>query len=408
MTLRKISEYTCLAIFAMSAFSYTLLAQSSPLPTGTVSVASGTPSSGCPTSDGWLSGVTCRYATVTCPESNGTTPLGITFGYETPASPKGTIVIFSHSGGTTPEAFPGNEGTIAGGYCNANYQVVQTKWDSDWEDESGTGLGGSIGLAACRPATFLAWVISNLYTPIYNSNPTAGMCVHGTSAGASAAAYSLAWYGLYANIDKVTMVSGPPMGDIEEGCIEPVDSNVQVCPSGQVGCNPYNSPSSWSQAPKYTDALSSMRTWTGDSTAYDRGTCRSTNPSGTSATANAAWKAMSISDGSIGTFSYPKTNITSWLCANVYSSDGLDDGIMNDSSPEAQLFFQNFTSSSQTHGLLINAVTNCDGDEGAASTIAVPPSNYVDSHGNPLNGLTAVQSEMTSAGAGACTYHSTP
>jgi hypothetical protein len=220
MTLRKISEYTCLAIFAMSAFSYTLLAQSSPLPTGTVSVASGTPSSGCPTSDGWLSGVTCRYATVTCPESNGTTPLGITFGYETPASPKGTIVIFSHSGGTTPEAFPGNEGTIAGGYYNANYQVVQTKWDSDWEDESGTGLGGSIGLAACRPATFLAWVISNLYTPIYNSNPTAGMCVHGTSAGASAAAYSLAWYGLYANIDKVTMVSGPPMGDIEEGCIE--------------------------------------------------------------------------------------------------------------------------------------------------------------------------------------------
>jgi len=253
-------------------------AQSGPLPTGTVSVDSGTPASGCPISDGWLSGVTCQHATVTCPGSNGSAPLGITFGYKTPSPANGTIVIFSHSGGTTPEAFPGNEGTIASAYYNANYQVVQTKWDSDWEDESSTGAGGSIGLAACRPATFIAWVVGNLYSALHTANSNAGMCLHGTSAGASAAAYALAWYGLYANIDKVTMVSGPPMGDIEEGCIEPQSTQLQVCPSGQLGCSTYNSPASWSQAPKYTDALSSMRTWTGDSTAYDRGTCRSTNP----------------------------------------------------------------------------------------------------------------------------------
>jgi hypothetical protein len=35
--------------------------------------------------------------------------------------------------------------------------------------------------------------------------------------------------------------------------------------------------------------------------------------------------------------------------------------VMNNSSPEAQLFFQNFTSSSQTQGLTINGVTGCVG-----------------------------------------------
>ncbi|MFZ0319215.1 MAG: hypothetical protein WAL56_08820 [Candidatus Sulfotelmatobacter sp.] len=70
---------------------------------------------------------------------------------------------------------------------------------------------------------------------------------------------------------------------------------------------------------------------------------------------------------------------------------------MNDSSPEAQLFFQNFTSLSQISGLTINAVTNCDGDEGAASTIAVPPSNYA-----PLNGQQAVEFDMTQDTSNAC------
>jgi hypothetical protein len=86
MTLRKISRYIYISTLTTLAFSCVLMAQSSPLPTGTVSVASGTPASGCPTSDGWLSGVTCQHATVTCPESNGSASLGITFGYKTPSS----------------------------------------------------------------------------------------------------------------------------------------------------------------------------------------------------------------------------------------------------------------------------------------------------------------------------------
>ena len=393
---------------SMLALSTIARAQSGQLPTGTVTVDSGTPAGGCPTSDGWLSNVSCHHATVSCPSSNGSASLGITYGYKTPPAPilpKGTIVIFSHSGGTTPDAFPGSESTIAGAYYAQNYQIVQTAWDSDWEDESSVGLGGNIGLAACRPATFLGWVVSNLFSPIHMSNPLAGMCAHGTSNGASAIAYALAWYGLYSHIDKAIMVSGPPMSDIEEGCIEPVDPDVQVCVPGppyQFGCNANNSPTSWSQGPKYTDALMGVRAWTGDSTG-DRATCRTGMPAGTTGTANAAWKAMSIVDGTIGTFSYPKTNITAWLCANVYSSDGMDDGIMNNSSPEAQLFFQNFTSLSQISGLTVNAVTNCNGDEGAATTIAVPPSNY-----SPMNGLQAVEFDMTTDSSNACFFRHNP
>jgi hypothetical protein len=80
----------------------------------------------------------------------------------------------------------------------------------------------------------------------------------------------------------------------------------------------------------------------------------------------------------------------------------LDDGVMNNSSPQAQLFFQNFTSLAQISGLTINAVTNCDGDEGAATTMAVPPSNYKNPDGSQMNGLTAVEWDMTTDSANSC------
>jgi hypothetical protein len=51
------------------------------------------------------------------------------------------------------------------------------------------------------------------------------------------------------------------------------------------------------------------------------------------------------------------------LCASVYSTDGLNHGTMNNSSSQAELFFQNFTSTSQFKGLQVNAVTGCEGAE---------------------------------------------
>jgi hypothetical protein len=144
---------------------------------------------------------------VNCASASGVASLGITYAYEGPSSPKGTIVFFSDGDGTTPTGGENpvgcNEVTCHDikGYANDysnNYLVVQTAWDTTyngnpadgWEDPT-NGSGGSIGDAACRPATFLAYVRFGSGT-----NPalwtTGGMCVQGESAGGAAAIYPLA------------------------------------------------------------------------------------------------------------------------------------------------------------------------------------------------------------------------
>jgi len=387
----------CLAAFFVVA-SLAVAAQAGPA----CSVVTDSVTPDCSAS-GWLNtvpGFVCAHRTVTCPTTGGVSfnnNFGITFGYLTPASPLGTIVLFSNSGGTEPAAFPGAETDFAHYYYNKNYQVVETAWDADWED-TGTSTK-NVAFAAGRPAAFLQWVRYGSATGGSGLWSTGGMCVHGTSAGSALAAYALSWYGAGSYIDKVEMLSGPTLSDIEAGCsrTEGVPS-VQVCPSGQLGCNSANSPSSWTQSPSYTDALSGVRTWTGD-TSGDSNSCRPTTGY-SSGSANAAWKAESIVDGTVATFSYPHTNITTWVCANVWSSDGLNDGIMNNSSPQAQLFFQNFTSSSQIEGLTINAVTSCNGDEGVAGSNAVPPSNY-----SGMTGMQAIEFDMLSTTNGCVAHH---
>lgn len=169
------------AILAVSVLAVPGQAQGGPV----CSVNTDTITPNCST-QGWLSGVTCQHRTISCPATSGVTlnDLGITFGYRTPTGTvKGTIVFFSVLGGTQPEQFPGGEGTYASDYYHASYQIVQTAWDSDWED-TGTSTK-NIAYAAGRVAAFLNWVNTNLYVPIHNSNPLAGMCIQGTSAGGS-------------------------------------------------------------------------------------------------------------------------------------------------------------------------------------------------------------------------------
>ncbi|HEV3305783.1 MAG TPA: hypothetical protein VGZ91_05035 [Candidatus Sulfotelmatobacter sp.] len=70
---------------------------------------------------------------------------------------------------------------------------------------------------------------------------------------------------------------------------------------------------------------------------------------------------------------------------------------MNNSSPQGQLFFQNFSSSLIPKGLTVNAVTNCAGHEGVVSMYSVPPSNYTS-----MNGQQAVIFDMTTDSSNAC------
>jgi hypothetical protein len=338
---------------------------------------------------GWDTGLpsfTCAHRTVKCPSvgSVNIADNGITIGYAAPSTVNGTIVFLSNSGGTSPELYPGNEGGYAGYYYSQHFQVVQTAWDSDWED-TGTGNVKNVAYAAGRVAAFLSWVrygSSTGGTALYGSG---GMCIHGTSAGGAAGAFVLAWYGGDSYIDKLAALSGPTLSNIAQGCKVGAIINQAVCPSGQLGCNSSNAVTTWNQPPTYTDGKSNVRTWTGDPTCGGNYT--------TSGSSYTAWNAMSIVDGTVAKYDYPKTNITSWICANAYSSDGLNDGVMNNSSPQAQLFFQNFTSQSQISGLTINAITSCNGTEGVSGPYATPPGNYVAL--GYTTGTSAIQYDMT-------------
>jgi hypothetical protein len=157
---------------------------------------------------------------------------------------------------------------------------------------------------------------------------------------------------------------------------------VTVCPTGQLGCS---GTSPWTASPYYFDALMGVQAWT-DQSSQQVDTCRGTAV--TEDRANEQWKDMSIvDDGVVATFNYPHTSMTAWLCSSVWSSDGHHDGAMNNSSSQAQLFFANFTSSSQYFSLLINGVGSCNGVEDV--TNADPPQ------------LSAIETDMV----GKCTKH---
>jgi hypothetical protein len=337
---------------------------------------------------------------VDCTNATGAVSLGITYAYETPPAPKGTIVFFSGGDGTNANGDEPTDSThsiqqYAEDYYNFGYQVVQTAWKSEWEDPTSTNSGGNIGYAACRPATFLSWINTTYYAPIHQANPTAGMCLQGESAGSGAGAYSLAWYGAgsgtgtgYNYLDKLTILSGPPFSNIAAGCTvtggeSPV---VQVCPAGQLGCNPNNNPPSWNVVLSFGGGpVADIDDWSGINAC-------SQGPN-TPSQDTAAWKAMSIADGNIGSFSYPQTYITSWLCSSVESPN-----VMNESSPEGQTLVQNFTSSSQLKGLIVNGVSNCANSEFVGG--GTPPSNY-----GVQYGWQAIEMDMEDSTKGCVSHH---
>ena len=395
-------------LIALCGLAVGSIAQSGPLPIG--SVTDVTASTNCAAS-GWISG-SCNHAIVTCETDNGVQSIGITYDYETPPGSVGTIVFFSCCDGTSPtgtvdtDTNSRNIAQFAADYYNDGYQVVQTAWDFEWEDPTSpsTDTGGNIGYAACRPATFLNYVRhgSGSYPALWT---TGGMCVQAESAGGGGAAYAMSWYGEGTDIDKISLLSAPPLSDIEQGCRvtpadNPVPSTVTVCPAGQLGCNSTNSPSSWIQAIRYTDAALAVQDWTG------RTSCAGTSI--TSGADNSYWKSMSIVDGSIGTFNYPSTNMTAWLCSSVNTSTCTKDCAMNNSSPEAQLFFSQFTSTSQYQGLTINGVGSCGNAEEVGA--GDPPSNYIglvfNKQGQKVQyGWQAVEYDMTQDPVNSCISH---
>ena len=115
-----------------------------------------------------MSGMNCMDATISCPN---TADIDITFGFEGPTNPRGTIVMFSGGPGTSPTENGDNNPAFGPSYAG-KYEVIEVEYASAWEDPSANGTGGSILAAACRPATFLNYIKSS---PYFHS---AGLCVH--------------------------------------------------------------------------------------------------------------------------------------------------------------------------------------------------------------------------------------
>jgi hypothetical protein len=216
------------------------------------------------------------------------------------------------------------------------------------------------------------------------------MCAQGLSAGSAQIAYSMAYYGAANFLDNVELISGPPLSDIEQGCEEPPPTNpTAICPAGQYGCNLGTGPS-WSLYPTYVSSTGhNVGSWTNDHSCV--------SPKGTSGTSNSEWLIQSIIDqpsisgGPTPSFTYPSTGMSAWLCRTLMNQSLCDANHPNDcpnnSSPQGQIFYNNFTSTNHPPVYNVYAVDQCEGPEG------VQQGNVTGILGDP-EGFVAIENNM--------------
>ena len=249
----------------------------------------------------------CYRATVSCPSMPD---LSLTYGVSTPAGTSlGTIAFVSAKGG---------QNTLPGDFRNDapfdlfhyGFQVVQFAWDLEWQSGSSSG---SLKTAACREATFLNYVNTQYYAANPNNSPTAGMCAHSQSGGASGLAYSLTYYGAGSYLDKAVFVSGPHYSDMVQGCALPSSPPVNICPSPDginypMGCN--SAAGSWTDPPAYTGgAAKNLSGQLANNPPCDDPTHNYTVQDDLNLTAT------SMVDGQPdANYNYPHTAVTAWLC----------------------------------------------------------------------------------------------
>jgi hypothetical protein len=280
---------------------------------------------------------TCYSGTISC---SNTAPIPVTWSVTNPGATQGTIVFFTGGGGEDAASFPGEEQIYVPLYTAAKYQVVQVVFPSDWElvNNATTNYTPSIVNAACRPASLLHYIYAHFYG-------SGGMCAQGASAGSGAVGYALAWYGAGSYLDKAVFESGPVFSDIEQGCEVPNNTGVGMCSSStQFGCNGWTSNTLPTETAEYTDHATKVEEWTGGTQYTGAATCGNTNSQTT--TYNSQWLDQSIvyfpAAGQQPSFDYQHTAMTAWLC------EGNDlEGGHNNSGAQGQIYFQQFTSSSQ-------------------------------------------------------------
>jgi hypothetical protein len=337
-------------------------AQSQSMPIGSITITSQQAYSCSQARNGadFPQGAMCEDGQLTgCP---GVAGINFTFGYIAPASPKGTIVLFSGGKGTAPTEDDDNNVAFANSYASS-YQVIEFEWAEPWENETETSSGGSILAAACRPATFLSYI----YNTWLASHPPFPLCAQGASAGAAAIAYSMAWYGQTSNANNLTnveMLAGPVLSEIDTGC-NPTSPQATMC-SPKNYCSPATG--TWTVQETYvTDDADNINNWSGVASPIG---CTS----GALGSPYSTWASMSIVDGSTTGYTpnfnyvYSPTSynpIHGWVC-DTYAS-----GSANNSGSEGNFFYNavfnaepantNYTYLEMTGTLL------CQGSEGVVN-----------------------------------------
>jgi len=404
----------------MAAVSVTLAflprahAQGGPMPIGQVSAV--TPLKTCPS--GFYSPAppatqtVCYSAAVDCPNTNS---IWFTFSYVVPANPIGTIAIFSSAGGTSPSTDGGNDEDFAMDYYNANYAVIQSAWGYDWEDTNGlvpiANQQYNILNAACRPATLLSYIDSNVNFHV-SGKP---VCAQGSSAGSGGIGYGLTWYNTGSFLTNVELLSGPVFSNIKAGC--QVGNSAATCEnmcssaacgggSGVCGtqscingsafkCSPGTlnevAASPWTGDPHYIDGYArAVQNWTGSLTPA----CN--NSQGQSTGGNdPTWLAMSIVNGQGGTFTYGSgfQGMGGWLCySNQTSGGSCGPACPNNSGPQGEIFYDQFSASNSggVNGYIITGIQQCSGAEGVAATGSYDP----DFPNQGESGKTAIENHM--------------
>jgi hypothetical protein len=301
---------------------------------------------------------TCYALTVDCSNVDpNLMPLVGTIAVTTPANQKGTI--FLHNGGSGNTYF--NEGAVgesyAKAYYDADFQIVQMAWSSEWQGEySGSPTLEPLAYAACRPATVLYHVYEH-----FHKTGTA-MCAQGHSAGSAATAYSLSTYGSYSYLDNVLLTSGPVYADVQEGCQYPnVVSSVTLC-SGGIGCD---ADTPWTDFPQYVNTPEMGKTVSAAQAVagytIPGSNCNNWKMTGTPTTnpQNTDWKDMSVTSP-IAVYNYPQTSLHAYLCGPPTPGNP-----QNNSAAQGWLFYQNLypIGSGTILNLLVHRIDDCTGDE---------------------------------------------
>jgi hypothetical protein len=260
------------------------------------------------------SGATCTSLTVECPRLDD---LSVTAIVTEPAtSAIATILLHNNVGGEQLL-----DSGFVDAYTAAGFRVVQAEWQSDWE-QSDVGVKH----AACRFATLLEWIFTN----VHQSDRTHGFCAQSWGGGSGGLAFALSHYRAGAILDAITVSAGPPFARIDLGCT-PSAPSISPCATAASVPVDYSG-----------GVLQIISTW------EEAPSCGSSSPAPSEIV---RWQHDSVLS-SEAVLAFPQTSLAAWYCTTD------DDATIGQGS----LFFSRVTSEANVHCITGGNAGACSGE----------------------------------------------